>query len=143
MAASVIAAVLDRYDTFTVASTATAYFDEAPARDAPYVVVKDDGTEPTPDFKNNPIETTRLRFEVYGTTLTQADAVALGIRFNGGALDGGAGFDRASTLSVTNQTLLSARWLSEQRFQEGGRGPSAGIIFRVRCEYEIRMVRTA
>lgn len=147
MAASVIAAVLERYDTFAITSTAVIYFDEAPARaaaghvvEAPYVVLKDDGTTPDYDLHGNVIgETTLLRFEVYGDSLAQVDAISVGIRWNGGAVDAGLGMDHADSLTVTAQTFGGMFHEREQRFQETARGVNAGLIFRNTMRYRVQM----
>ena len=146
---SVIAAVLARYETFTVNSTAKIWFYEAPERDGsgaavvpPYVVLQDDGTTPEYDFEYNPIETTRLRFEVYATSLASADAIAQGIRYNGGAVNAGSGMDFAASLTVTNQVYKAMVRESEQRFQEPQRGADASRVFRVRLVYKVETLRT-
>lgn len=147
---SVIAGVITRYETFTINSTAKIWFHKAPERDGsgaavvpPYVVLQDDGTTPEYDFEFNPIETTRLRFEVYAATLAAADAIAAGIRYNGGAINAGSGMDFASAMTLTGQTLKEMVRESEQRFQEPQRGVTAGFVFRVRMAYKVEVQRTA
>ena len=153
MAASVIAAVLDRIDTFTwtgVGATPTVWFDEVPVRDGagtavapPYVCLHDDGTTPEYTFEFNHVEQTALRLEVYGTTLAQVDAMVNVIKFNGGGYQGQLGLDFADSLTITNFEYLSCVRESEQRFQEANRANPATLVFRCRMRYVVKTNRTA
>jgi hypothetical protein len=147
---SVVAGVISRYETFTINSTAPIWFHEVPERTGagaavvpPYVVLQDDGTTPEYDFEYNPVETTRLRFEVYASTLAAADAIAAGIRYNGGSITAGAGMDFAAALTATGQTFKAMARESEQRFLEPQAGANAGPVYRIRLVYRVQMLRTA
>jgi len=148
---SVIGAVIERYETFTINSTAKIYFDEAPTRDGsgvaivpPYVVLRDGGTSPDYAFERScVIENTTLTFEIYATGLASADAIASAIRYNGGAIDAGSGMDFATTLPLTGQTLLQMVRTSEQRNVEGGRGVDATDVYKVTMTYVVQTQRTA
>lgn len=148
--ASVIGAVIERYETFTINSTAKIYFHEAPLRDGtgeevhpPYVVLKDDGTEIDFEFEEAPIERTRLRFEIYATSLASADSIASAIRYNGGSITAGSGMDHTKTLGLTGLDHMAMVRLSEQRWQEGDRWASASPVFRCQMVYEVTAKRTA
>lgn len=153
MAASVIAAVLDRVDSFTwtpVGTTPTVWFDEVPIRDSagaaiapPYVCFHDDGTTPSYTFEYDHEEETALRVEVYGTSLAQVDAMVKVLKFNSGAYNAGAGLDFASSLTVTDYDFLSCQRLKEQRFQEANRNGSGSLVFRCRMQYIVKMNRSA
>lgn len=150
MATSVIAAVIERFNTLAWGSPAPKlWFDEAPIRDGagaaiapPYVVLKDDGTAPEYDYELNVLETTTFRFEVYAPTLAEADSIANTLKYNSQSIAGGAGFDFAAALSVTSYTLKSCVRDMEQRFQEGDRGADAKPVFRVRMRYKVEMLRS-
>ena len=150
MAASVIAAVIERFNTLTFAAVPAPklWFDEAPLRDGagatvtpPYVVLKDDGTVPDYDFELMSIEVTTFRFEIYAPGLAAADAIADVIRYGVGAIAAGMGFDFATTLEVTGQTLMQCVRDFEQRFQEADRGTDSKPVFRVRMRYRVQMQR--
>lgn len=153
MAASVIAAVLDRLDSFTwtgVTPTPTVWFDEAPITDTsnaavapPHVVLHDDGTEPIYTLEYKCEEVTKLRVEVYATSLAQLDAMVNVIKYNGGGFTGGLGLDFADTLTIDNYAYLGMMRMSEQRFQEPSRQSAAKLVFRCRMQYECKTDRTA
>lgn len=142
--ASATGAVIERYESFTIAATVPVYFHEAPASAAlPYVVLTDLGTVPDFDLEYNPLERTTLEFHVYHTSLANADAVASAIRFNGGAVNAGDGMDFADDLPLTGQAYKAMVRRSEQRFTEGPRGPAATPVFRVVMRYTVDTLRTA
>ena len=148
--ASVIGALKERYETFTINSTAKLYFHEAPLVDGsgnqvnpPYVVLMDDGTEVAHEFEENPIETTRVRFEVYATTLASADSIASAIRYNGGTITAGSGMDSSESLPLTGMDHMNIDRLREQRWKEGARGTSATPVYRCSMQYEVVVKRTA
>lgn len=148
--ASVTGAVIEKYGGFAFTPKPTLYFAEAPYRDGsgnavvpPYVVLVDEGTVPEYDFEYNPIETTRVRFEVYALGLALADAIASGIRYDGGAVAAQAGMDFASSLPLTGMTLKEVVREREVRSVEKARDGSATDVYRVSMTYRVQVVRTA
>ena len=148
--ASVTGAVIERYATFTINSTAKLYFHEAPLRDTaaaavapPYVVLQDDGTTVDYEFEEAPIELTRLRFEVYATSLANADAIASAIRYNAGTITAGSGMDHTESLPLTGMDHMAMIRISEQRWQEGDRSTTGTPIYRISMRYEVTVKRTA
>lgn len=143
MAASVIAAVLERLESFTYAGAVPVYFDEAPGGTTPpYVVLKDDGTVPnyTLEYKLAN-EITTLRLEVYALSLASLDAISEVIRYNGGGVSDGAGLDNCD-LTVTGQECESVVRDFEQPFQEQARYDADALVFRNTMRYRVAMQRT-
>lgn len=147
--ASVIGACIERHDGFTYSPKPALYFGEAPYRDGsgnavvpPYIVIPDAATTPEHQFEYRPYETTRLTFRVYALGLALADAIVLGIRFNGGAVDAGAGMDFAASLPLTGQTLKAMVWEGERRFVENARDGTSTDVYRVDVNYRVETVRT-
>jgi hypothetical protein len=148
--ASVVGAVIERYGTFAFTPKPTMYFAEAPYRDGsgaavvpPYVVLVDEGTVPDYDFEENPLEITRLRFEVYALGLALADAIASGIRYDGGSVSAGSGMDFTASLPLTGMTLKEMVREREQRFVEQSRDGSSTDVYRISMAYRVQVLRTA
>ena len=148
--ASVAGAVIERYGTLTFTPKPTLYFGEAPYRDGsgnpvvpPYVVLVDEGTTTEYDFEYHPVETTRLRFEVYALGLALADAIASGIRYDGGLVTAGAGMDFAASLPLTGMTLKAMVREREVRSVENARDGSSTDVYRVSMAYRVEVLRTA
>ena len=149
---TVPAAVLARYETFTINSTAPIWLHEAPLRDGsgdpvvpPYVVLHDDGTDRAETFEYYHWEVSRLRFEVYAASQAQADAIAAAVATNGGTVAAGSGMDYAAGLDLAaGMTFKGLRPDREpRRFQEGDRGGGADLVFRISLSYVAEVLRAA
>lgn len=143
--ASVIGAVLEKYDLLTFSGRPPIYFDQAPAKTVggaalvpPYVVLKDDGTAPDYTLDLVPVESTRVRFRVYALTLAAADAIAVGIKWDQGVPTARQGFDFAETLPLTGASLLDhgAVRTREQRSRTADT-LSGGPVYLVELSYTI------
>lgn len=155
-ATEAVLAALDKYNALTAANFPAAtrpaiYFDEAPPVDSagaseypPYVVLKDEGTTPVLEFERQVTDLTTLRFEVYATSLATVNGVITAIRFNGGAVGAGAGFDYGTfpTLAAGYSTVQIKR-VSERRFRAGTWGFGAQIIHAGELRYEVLILRTS
>jgi hypothetical protein len=100
MAASVIAAVLEKLDSFTYSTAPKFYFDEAPSTDStgaqqrfPYGVIKDGGLQPEYQSDLGGIEVGSFTLEIYGTSLANVDAVVSVVKYNGQIPSSTAGLD--------------------------------------------------
>lgn len=142
MAASVIAAVIDRIEGLTFSGTVPVYFDETGGRvTPPYIVVKDDGTTPsyTLEFKLAN-EITAVRLEVYALSLASLDAITEVVKYNAGGVSGAAGLDFGE-LTVTGQECEAVVREREQRFQEQDRWNADALVFRNTMRYRVAMSR--
>lgn len=149
MAASVIAAVIERYEGLPVNGLAKIWFDEAPLKDGagnpvrpPYVVLHDDSTDGSQDLEYYRWEDTKLRFEVWAPNLAEVDAIVLGLRFGGQGHRDRAGMDNADALTIAGQDFKACIWQGEQRFVERSRGADAKAVHRCRVRYEVSCQRT-
>jgi hypothetical protein len=142
---SVIGAVIERYESFAISATVPMWFHEVPAEEdsPPYVVLVDEGTTPQYTTEYEPLETTRLRFEIFHTSLAGADNVVSAIRYNAGAIAAQLGMDFAASLPLTGSNFLGMKRDREQRFVEGPRGLGGVPIFRVSMSYTVTAKRTA
>lgn len=149
--ASVIGCLIEYYGTLSFSGKPAIYFDEVPLVGTttadkiapPYVVMHDDGMTPEFDFEFNvPFETTQVRLEVFATTLALLDAYIDGIKYNGAAINAAAGFDFAVLNTYTKGVWMATVRTREQRFQESPRAAAAGLIFRGRLQYEVKVQRT-
>ena len=147
MAASVIAAVLDKYDTLTLPGSPPCFFDQIPATDGngaqlypPFVVLEDDGLTPTWEFERHPFEETRLTFRVYALGLDDADAIVEGIKY-GGAMDvtEGRGFDFGTLPTLDPDRYLKTmvrtrerRYLADRLDRQGRRVHACDLEYSVR-----------
>lgn len=148
--ASVVGAVKERYETFTIAATVPMYFGYVPTMTAadtpvnpPYILMEDLGTTPTEDYSGNPVEVTNLALTVYATQLSDVDATASAVRYNGGAVGSGAGLDRSASLPLTGMTLMRCVRRHEQRGATSTPNLTAQRVHFCRMEYEVQVLRTA
>lgn len=150
MANSVVGSVITKWSSLAFSGKpAKLWFDGVPLRDGavtvdlPTVELVDNGTAPEYDFEYNPIETTEITFVVRATTLAEADSIAAGIRYNGGAVNAGLGYD-FGTLTITGQRVMKIERTREQRSREtSDRGPEALPIHRIDLDYSVQTVRSA
>lgn len=150
MAATVIGAAIVKWDALSFSGKPDdLWFDGVPLKTAttvvslPTVELVHNGTTPDYDFEYNPIETTEMMFVVRGVARETVAAIVSGIRFNGGAVTAGAGFD-FGTLTVTGQTLKSMKL---ERVQEGRDravfDAEGKPVHRTELYYKVMTVRTA
>lgn len=150
MASSVIGAVVAKWADLTfTGKPAKLWFDGVPLRDGttavnlPTVELTDGGTRPDYDFEYNPIELTDFTFTIRAVTLAEADSIAAGIRYNGGAINAQQGYDFGS-LTLTGQTLKSMKRLRERRTREASaHDPDGKPVHRIDLDYQAETLRTA
>ena len=101
------------------------------------------GTTPEYDTEYNPLEVTRFTFTVRAVTLAEAQSVAAGIRYNGGAVNARLGYD-FGTLTLTGQTLKSMVREREQEDREtSAHDPEGRPVHRIDLDYSAQTLRTA
>jgi hypothetical protein len=152
MAASTIGAVVARYGALTFATKPTKLWlgpDGVPLRDGttvvslPTVELIDDGTDVEYDFEENPLEITKFRFVIRAVTLAAADTIASGLRYDGGLITAGSGFDFC-TLTITGQTSKEVVRLSEQRSRvSDAHDPEGKPVHQIIMNYRAQCLRTA
>lgn len=152
--ASVVSAAVTKYGTLAMTGVTrpVLFFDGIPQTGASgaqldiaagWVNLVDDGTdvgqseESGCDFEYNPIELTKLRFEVFGPTLVFVDAVMVGIKYSTGAATGQLGFD-FGTLTIAGQSLMECRRTREQRSRSSDPGPSGGNVWQGTIWYDVQ-----
>lgn len=150
---SVIASVIERVEGFDwsqfLPTEVKIFAFEAPVTDQedtpvqpPFVIIIDDGIRYSSTFEAEVKEFQTVRFEIYATSLNQADRILEVIRFNGGTTTSGLGMDRAEFDNLpdfyTNQKCVP---VTTQRFQERVRLPNANLCFRCRQVYTIEVQR--
>jgi len=147
---SVIGAVLLKYEGLAFEPKPPVHFDQAPFRDAsgfattlPYVVVTDDGTTFEQTFGHRPVENTAFRFDIFAGSLTAADAVLHGIRFDTGAVDDDLGFDFAGDLPLNGLQILSMLPANVIRALDAARDGTARQVFRATLRYAVSCQRNA
>lgn len=148
--ASVVGAVKERYESFTVAATVPIWFGYVPLKDGagnavnpPFVLLEDLGTTPEQDFEYNPVETTRIRFTIYATRLADVDATASAIRYNGGSISAGLGMDNAASLPLTGMTLKHVTREQEVRGVSTPPNLTAERVHYCQMTYAVDVLRTA
>ncbi len=150
MASSVIGAIIARYDTLTFATKpAKLWFDGVQLKDGttlvslPTVELEDEGTSVDYDFEENPLEITNFTFRIRAVTLAAADAIASGLRYDGGLITAGSGFDFC-TLTITGQTSKEVVRLSERRSRIASvHDPEGKPVHQVEMRYKAQTLRTA
>jgi hypothetical protein len=152
VAASTIGAVVVRYNALTFATKPSKLWlgpDGVPLRDGttavslPTVELIDDGTRVDYDFEENPLEITDFRFIVRAVTLAAADTIAAGLRYDGGAITAGSGFDFC-TLTITGQTSKSVIRQSEQRSRVSDiHDPEGKPVHQIVMRYQAQTLRTS
>lgn len=143
--------VLAKYDGLTAANFPSAsrpaiYFDEAPPVDGagvqvrpPYVLCHTPTHQVKPlDFERNNIVTVQLIFEVFVGLLADLDTTVTAIRWNGGTVGQGLGFDYGTitTLSAPRSTLQivpvgEPRRLADRLDKDGKRVHGARVEWRL------------
>lgn len=125
------------------------WFDGVPIKRAdgtsvslPTVELIDGGLTPDMDFEHNPFEVTSLTFVVRATTLAEADSIVKRLKYGGGAVNAGAGYDFADSISLTSAIeLREMKRTSEKRSREAARDPNAAPVHRVDVTYEVTTQR--
>lgn len=148
--ASVQGACKERLESFTYPSATPVYFGYVPPMSAadtpvnpPYILLEDLGTTPTQDFEYNPLETTRLKLTVYATQLSDVDAIASVVRFNGGSVSAALGMDNAATLPLTGMTKKHVTRTQELRGVTTTPNLTAQRVHFCEMSYEVEVLRTA
>jgi hypothetical protein len=150
---SAVAACRTKYLALTAANFPSStrpnvYFDEVPAKDGggnaqrpPFVVIKDNGTTPSYEFERSARETTEIDFEVYAAELGDVDTIVNAIRYNGGSVSAGSGFDFGTFSGLASGlTTHEIKRVREQRFQAGF-GVSGQLIHGCRLSYRVTLLR--
>lgn len=146
MATSAFAAVVDRYESLTGALPLYS-FDAPPSVDAAqvypsYAVLLDGGTTPDYEMEHTVIEVSELTLMIYCDTLAAVDAAVEVAKYNGGAIDAGAGLDFGAlpTLSA-DYSDLEVRRMSERRFAAVATGKNAQRIHGCEVHYRVTLYR--
>jgi hypothetical protein len=150
---SVIAACMTRYDSLSAAAFGGTrppiFFDEAPQTynsaqlRPPFVVLKDGGLVPSFEFEWGAMEASALSFEVYAETLASVDTCVEAIKYGGGTITAGSGFDGGTlpSLAAGRRSVRVFR-TKETRFREGF-GHTGALVHRCRLEYAVTLQRSA
>lgn len=154
--ASVISASRTRYGTLTAAnfpdgSRPALYFDEAPLVEAhasdhpqvfpPYVVLRDEGLDPDYEFELAVVEVSRLSFEAFADTLEDVDLIAEAIKYNGGAVGAGLGFDFGSLSGLPAGAVLKEYRRTGERRYYAGVGKSGQRVHACKLDYRVTVQR--
>ena|SRR5579871_5440228 len=152
MASSVIVATQALYASLNPANFPSGtlpplYFDKPPEVISgnqvipPYVVQTDGGTMPDFDFGLTPVETTSTTLDVFAPTLGAVDQIVEAIKYNGQAIDAGAGFDFGSLPGLNdNYRNLVIKRVRETRYL-AGQGTGGQRIHGCKLEYRIQLER--
>jgi len=144
---SAISAAITKYEAMAFPVTKPPiYFEEIPQRNAsgtvlnlPYVRLRDLGTRIDYPFEYQPMETSTIAFDVYAIQLSDADAVANGIKY-GTSASTQAGFDFTSSLTMTPLTFKHCMRTRESRRMETVVEQDVKLVHVVTLEYEIQAV---
>jgi hypothetical protein len=152
---SVIDAVITKWATSitTAGLPQEIWLDEVPTRradgstiDLPTIVIHDGGTVPSYELEKTPLEVTTLTFVVRALTLPAADAIVKRMKYGGGAVGAGLGFDFTASLPFAAGIRLYSTGML--RSGEGPRrieafyGPGATAVYRVDVGYTVSTIRT-
>lgn len=148
--ANLIQCMIDKYEALTAANFPSSSrpridFVEPPhivssaAHDPPYVAIEDIGRTIKPlDFERNNIIDARFRFRVFAREMADVDHIVNAIRFNGGTVGAGSGFDYGtlSTLDTPkfNHQIIPVaepRRLSDRVDKDGQRMHAAELDYKV------------
>ncbi len=144
MAQSAIAAAIARYGTISMSVTKPPlYFADIPqtgatgiALELPYINLVDEGTTPDYDFEHNPVEVTKVRFEAYANTLTEVDALLIGLKYGTTGATAGGGFDYC-TMTITGQQFMECKRVEELRGKAGQLDKTGGYVYEGNLTYTI------
>jgi hypothetical protein len=146
---SITRAVIDKFEGLTASNFPSGSrpridFGEAPytvsgsAHEPPYVVLIDLGRETRPaDFERNTFVTASFALEIFAVSLADVDAITEAVRFNGGGVGDGSGFDYGSLdltgVRSTHQIIPTAepRSLSDRVDKSGNRVHGCRLEYRV------------
>lgn len=151
---SVIDAVVSKWASSITTSgfPAEMWFDGVPIRRAdgttinlPTIELQDGGTTVDYELEETPIETTTLTIIVRAVTLPAADAIVKQVKYGGGAVSAGLGFDFTLSLPFSSGIRLFRGGMirqSEHRSVEPPAGPGASLVHRVDLVYTVTTIRT-
>ncbi len=151
---SITAAVKAKFDALTASNFPGAarpplFFGQAPQTDGtgaqqrlPYVEFSEQGRQvQVLDFERNSVLVLTLALDVYANTLADVDATVDAIRWNGGAVGGGAGFDFGTLADLTaprsTHQLLPA---GEPRRYEPPLDIAGARVHAARMEYRVTVL---
>lgn len=153
---SVTAAAVTKYEALTAANfpsstvpridfESAAQVVSSAQKRVPYVVLKDNGrTTKVIDFERNNLVTHRFTFDVWANTLADVDTIVAAIRWNGGTVGQGLGFDHGtlsdlSSPKSTHQILPvgEPRSLGERLDKDDNR------VHGARLEYAIAVLESS
>lgn len=143
---SVVGAVTARIETFN-AIPAVYSFDAPPSVDnvqvyPAYILLADNGTSASYEFEHTVFEQTTLTITVYANTLQAVDEIVEKLKYNGGAIDAGAGLDFGALPALAvNYGDLEVRRLSEKRFAAMTTGKYAQRISVCEMQYRVSLYR--
>lgn len=153
--ATLVPSVIDKYELLTAANFPSStrppiYLDEAPQVTAagaqlrpPYVVASvDSSAEVELCFESDGVETTRVTFEVYATSVADLDTTIAAIRFNGSSVATAAGFDAGSLPSLTDGVLLSMLIDRTPTRHHDGTDRDGKNVYRGELAYTVTVQRT-
>lgn len=107
-----------------------------------YIVIMDGGTNASYDFEHTVFEQTSLTLMVYANTLAAVDAIVEKIKYNGGAIDAGAGLDFGPLPALAVQYKdMEVRRLSEKRFAAMTTGKYAQRVSGCEIQYRVSLYR--
>lgn len=111
---NVTAAVISRYEALTASNFPSSTRPRIDFGDAaqvasgtqirpPYVVLRDEGRDvKVLDFERNNLTTVKFAFEVYAASLDDVNTTVAAIRWNGGTVGAGSGFDHGTLSDLTS-----------------------------------------
>jgi hypothetical protein len=92
-------------------------------------------------FGQKVFEITDLTWEVYAETLADVDTIVLAIRYNGGAVGSGSGFDFGSFSTLVSALKNhSIKFVSEQREQVGEQQTGA-LVHVCHLKHRVTLLR--
>lgn len=147
---ALVQSMIDKYEALTAANFPNStrpridfveppHLVSAASHDPPYVALEDIGRTITPlDFERNNLVDARFRFQVFARELADVDTIVSAIRFNGGTVGAGSGFDYGTLTTLDgpkfNHQILpiaEPRQLSDRVDKEGQRVHGAELDYKV------------
>ncbi len=107
-----------------------------------YCVVLDGGMRPTFELELTVMEQTDIDVMIYANTLEEASEIAEIVKYNGGAIDAGAGMDFGSLPDLATQYRdMQVERVGETYFAATATGRSAQRISGCKLSYRVTLYR--
>jgi len=149
---TLLPAILAKYDELTMTggfspAEVPVYHDRAPQVVSvqlrlPYTIVSLMTGENTLTFESDGVEASRLTFRIYSTSEANLDLYIGRVRFNGGPVQSGYGFDNGTLPNLTDGVLLTIILSKTPTKSFDGIDRDGNNVYRADLEYAVEIQRS-